>query len=500
MASDKSGNLDKLEAFEAALGRAAEDFKKIDKSKTVKLVSNLDADGITAASIMVKVLERENLAYSLCILHQLKEDDAKELADEDYEVYIFCDLGSGQLKSLNKHFNGKKVFILDHHEVQGKPDDNIIHMNPHIFGFDNFSEVSAAGMCFFFARAADKRNEDLAHLAIIGAIGDVQEKNGFNGLNNIICDIAVKKKKIRIEKGLKLFGLQTRAIHKLLEYSSDLPIPDVTGSESGAVQFLKRLSIEPVDNKNSKNFWDEKSSRISHRKGKWRTFNDLSDDEKKRLAAGIVMKRQTGGIKNPEDIFTNVYLLEDEQPGHFRDAKEFSTLLNSCGRMNNASLGIGACLGDKKQRAKAISSLMDYKKEIISSMKWYKEHCSREKSDRIIKGSNYIIINAKDNVLSTMIGTIASMISKNNDIEENIFVLSMARNPDNTTKVSLRISGNPKGVDLKSIVAELVERVGGEAGGHQLAAGAIIDTGREDKFIEEAKALFESLKLDCNQQ
>jgi len=483
MASDESGNLGKLEAFEAALDRAAEDFKKIDKSKAVKLVSNLDADGITAASIMVKVLERENLAYSLCILHQLKDDDAKDLAGEDYEVYIFCDLGSGQLKSLNKHFNGKKIFILDHHEVQGKPDDNITHMNPHIFGFDNFSEVSAAGMCFFFARAVDKKNEDLAHLAIIGAIGDVQEKNGFNGLNSIILDIAVKKKKIRIEKGLKLFGLQTRAIHKLLEYSSDLPIPDVTGSESGAVQFLKRLSIEPVDSK-----------------GKWRAFNDLSDDEKKRLAAGIVMKRQTGGIKNPEDIFTNVYLLEDEQPGHFRDAKEFSTLLNSCGRMNNASLGIGACLGDKKQRAKAISSIMDYKKEIISSMKWYKEHCSREKSDRIIKGSNYIIINAKDNVLSTMIGTIASMISKNNDIEENIFVLSMARNPDNTTKVSLRISGNPKGVDLKSIVAELVERVGGEAGGHQLAAGAIIDTGREDKFIEEAKALFESLKLDCNQQ
>jgi len=99
-----------------------------------------------------------------------------------------------------------------------------------------------------------------------------------------------------------------------------------------------------------------------------------------------------------------------------------------------------------------------------------------------------------------MIGTIASMISKNNEIAENIFVLSMARNPDNTTKVSLRVSGNPEGVDLKSIVSELVERVGGEAGGHQMAAGAIIDTAIEDKFIEEAKALFESLKFDYNQK
>ncbi len=94
-----------------------------------------------------------------------------------------------------------------------------------------------------------------------------------------------------------------------------------------------------------------------------------------------------------------------------------------------------------------------------------------------------------------MIGTIASMISKNNEMNDNIFVLSMARNPDNTTKVSLRITGDPEGVDLKSIISELVELVGGEAGGHQHAAGAIIDTEREEKFIEEAKALFENLKL-----
>jgi RecJ-like exonuclease len=276
----------KLEIFEAALKRAAEDFKAIDKTKTVKLISNLDADGITAASIMIKVLERENLAYSLCILHQLKDEDAKWLSEENYEVYIFCDLGSGQLKSLNQYLKGKKIFILDHHEIQGKPEENIIHLNPHGFGFDDFSEISAAGVCFFFARAINKDNEDLAYLAIIGAIGDVQEKNGFKGLNKLIIDAAVKTGKIRIEKGLKLFGLQTRSIIKLLEYSSDLPIPEVTGSESGTVQFLKRLNIEPIEGK-----------------GRWRTFQDLSDDERKRLIAGIVMKRQISGVKNPEDGF-----------------------------------------------------------------------------------------------------------------------------------------------------------------------------------------------------
>lgn len=467
-----------LKGFEAALSKAAEDFKQIKRTKSIKLVSNLDADGISAASIIVKTLERLNFAYSVTILHQLKDEIAKDLAKEDFEMFVFCDLGSGQLKALNKYFDKKKVFVLDHHEIQGEPGKNIVHINPHDFGFDGSSEISAAGVCFLFARAVDKKNEDLAHLAIIGATGDVQGKGGFKGLNQKILEIAVKKKKIKVEKGLNLFGLQTRGLHKLLEYSSDLRIPGVTGSESGAVQFLKSLGIEPIENR------------------RWKTFNDLTEDEQKKLVAGIIMRRQSNGVENAEDVFTDVFILPNEKPGHFRDAKEFSTLLNSCGRMDNASLGIGACLGDEKQRAKALASLMDYKKQIVHSMNWYKEHSNSQKSDRIIKGSNYVIINAKDNVLATMIGTIASIISKNNEMDENIFVLSMARNPDDTTKVSLRITGNPDNVDLKGIVSTIVERIGGEAGGHQFAAGAIIDTDKEDKFIEEAKGLFENTKFD----
>ena len=262
--------------FEAALNRAATSFKQINRTKTIKLVSNLDADGISAVSIMIRTLERLNLSYSVTILHQLKEENAKELAAENYEHYVFCDLGSGQLRVLNKHFGNKKVLVLDHHEIQGSPEEHITHINPHDFGFDGSTEISAAGVCFLFSRAVDKKNEDLAHLAVIGAIGDVQAKEGFKGLNKKILDIAVKKGRIKIEKGLRLFGLQTRSLHKLLEYSSDLGIPGVTGSESGAVQFLKRIGVDPVDKNN-----------------KWRTFNDLTEDEKKKLVAGIIMKRQT---------------------------------------------------------------------------------------------------------------------------------------------------------------------------------------------------------------
>jgi single-stranded-DNA-specific exonuclease len=222
-------------------------------------------------------------------------------------------------------------------------------------------------------------------------------------------------------------------------------------------------------------------------------FYDLRKDEIQRLTEKIIQKRKQAGIANPEDVFSNVYIIEGEEHGHFRDAKEFSTLLNSCGRMDNATLGIGACLGDERQRKESLKILLNYKHEIINSMNWYHKNCSCENcgNSRVIKGHNYIIINAKDEVMSTMIGTLASMISKKNDFEKNIFVLSMARNDEATTKISLRISGNPQNVDLKSIMSELIAKVGGEAGGHQFAAGAIINIETEEQFIEEAKEIFE---------
>lgn len=463
-----------FEGFLAALHSAAGEFKKVCSRGKIRLISNLDADGISAASIMVRALERQGAEHSLLIMHQLLEEDVKSLAEEDCQVIIFCDLGSGQLNHINRHLSGRKVFVLDHHEVQGKPGKDVTQLNPHDYGYEGSTEISAAGVCFFFARELDKSNEDLAYLAIIGAIGDVQEKDGFKALNKKILEIAMERGIIRVEKGLKLFGLETRPLGKLLMYSGDIIIPGVTNDDKGSRRFLKERGIK------------------SFNKGEPRNFYDLSDDERNHLIEGIIKKRKEAGLECAEEIFTNIYFIEGEKRGPFRDAKEFSTLLNSCGRMDNATLGIGACLRDERQRKEAVRSLKDYRRQIVNNLDWFKRNSS-EGSSRVIRGHNYLIINAREDVLSTMIGTLASMISKNKSFEKDIFVLSMARNDDQTTKISLRISGNPAGVDLKEVIAGIVSVVGGEAGGHQHAAGAVIETGKEEEFIACAKEAFERI-------
>jgi RecJ-like exonuclease len=456
--------------FKEYMRDAAEKFKKIPAKDAIRVVSNLDADGICAASIMINALIKMNRKYSLTILPTITEDALLLLKGVVENYFVFVDLGSGSIDSVGNTLTNKEIFILDHHMLQSvNTYPNIIQVNPHMFNVDGSIEVSGAGVVFLFSQFLVD-NSEMSRIAIVGAIGDVQENNGFQNLNKEILDIALSKGLIEVKRGLRFFGVQTKPIYKILQYSSDIAIPGVTGSESGSINFLLSMDINP---KNSKG---------------WKRVADLTGDEKKRLIAGIIMRRDQS--MNPSDIFSNNYLLigeVDDSP--FRDAKEFATLLNSCGRMNKASIGIGACLNDQKMKDMAVQNLSNYRREIVNALNWYKDNA---KSDKIIRGKNCIIINAEDEVFPTMIGTLGSILSKSADIDKNLFILSLARNDDDTTKISLRISGNPENINLKEIIGLIIERINnGSAGGHNFAAGAVIDTDHEDVFINAAQDILE---------
>ena len=459
--------MDSYERFNEQLRNAAEAFNQVDKKEVIRVISHLDADGISACAIMIKLLNVENRKYSVSVVQQLNKAVLSQLALEPYNCFIFTDIGSGAVRDIKEILKDKKVFILDHHSISDEEFGSILFVNPHHCGIDGGKEISGAGVVFKFACAVDKSMEELAHVAIIGAIGDLQEQNGFLRLNDEILRIAIEKNKIQVKKGLRIFGTQTKPLHKALEYCTDPYIPGVSGSESGAIQFLYQIGVEPKNNNG------------------WKKIVNLDEHDMKKLVTGIIMKRLNEA--NPDDVLGNVYILpheEEESPA--RDAKEFAALLNACGRLGKASLGIGACLGDKKIKQQAIRSLSDYKKEIVNALNWYDEN---KFSDDVFWGNGFVIINAKSNVMSTMIGTLASILSKSNAMTNNIFILSMAQAIDASTKISLRTTNNVNGtIDLKKIIEEIIDDIGNaESGGHQNAAGAVIPTEKESTFIEAAK-------------
>src|SRR3989338_29257 len=462
--------MDCYEKFEQQIKEAAEAFKQIDKKEVIRVISHLDADGISSCAIMLKLLNNDNRRYSVSTIQQLNKSVLIQLAAEVYNCFIFTDIGSGMVNDIKKSLNGKRVFILDHHSVEQNEEINgIVLVNPHLCGIDGGKEISGAGVVFKFVCAVDKSMEEIAHIAIIGAIGDLQEQNGFMRLNDEILKVALEKNKIKVVKGLRIFGAQTKPLHKALEYCTDPYIPGVSGSESGAIQFLYEIGIDPKNGSG------------------WKKIVHLDQEEMKKLVMGVIMKRMNED--NPDDVLGNIYILpHEEEESPTRDAKEFATLLNACGRLGRASLGIGACLGDKKIKQQAIRSLGDYKKEIVNALNWYNDN---KFSDDIFWGNKFVIINAKQSVMSTMIGTLASILSKSNVMTNNTFILSMAQAIDGNTKVSLRTTNNLNGnLDLKNIIEEIINGIGNsESGGHQNAAGAVIPTEKEANFIGQAKEI-----------
>ncbi|MFH1408752.1 MAG: DHH family phosphoesterase [Nanoarchaeota archaeon] len=462
-----------MNAFLKAAGNSARAFQA-SAGKQVRLISHIDCDGMTSAAILIRAFNRLSVSYSLSIVQQLNTQLLMEIANDRAEVVVFSDLGSGQLGQINGLLKNKQVFILDHHEpLPDKPDENVYHLNPHLYGIDGGKAISGAGVCYQFAKALDEKNRDAAHLAIIGAIGDVQEVNGFLPPNDAILQEAIAGKNMIVSRGLRFFGQQTKPLHKILEFSTDPYIPDVSGSESGAIQFLQQLGINPK------------------RGTGWKKIMHLTDKEQQSLIEGIVLKRD--GMKTPEDILGNMYILPKERPeSPFREAREFSTLLNACGRLNKASIGIGACLGDKKAKQRAMTNLVSYKRAIINGLRWYERQPNT--SRHIFRGKGYVIINAEDNILGTIAGTMASILTKSGSLGDTL-VISMAQQMDNTTKVSLRKSGE-NSFDLRDIVNRITALSGGESGGHANAAGAIIQTEHEDHFISCAKDLLDKLLIE----
>ncbi len=462
----------------------------------IRVVSHYDADGIASAAIVVKALEREGKEFRLSFVQQLSEDYVAGMAGEDNLLVVFTDLGSGFLDEIDRHLldEGRKIIILDHHQVQGEitrgrehmpsrsdgsvsngeAEGAVFHVNPILNGIED--DISGSGVSYLMARALSPVNKDLSELAIIGAIGDSQIGSigphwGLLGINKEILKDAEATGKIRLCKGLRLWGRYGRPIHKALQYSMEPYIPEVSGSESGSVQFLRELGIE-----------------LKGPAGEWRNLASLSEEETRRLATGIIKERIRNGEDNPEWIFGDVYELLDK-PGGFRDANEFATVLNACGKSGSAWMGVGICLNDEGYVHDIGRNMTAYRREIGKAVDLVRKH---PELVRVTENAAYIM--AGERISEHIVSNVASVVEKSclvpgGDCHRPVF--AMARTGDGQVKVSGRVGDLlvKQGLNMKDVMAGAAGELGGQGGGHAGAGGATIPGGSEERFINTVEKL-----------
>jgi RecJ-like exonuclease len=446
-----------MQRFDRDAVKCAELIKKSDEAL---VVSHIDADGLTAAGIMCTALERLHKPYDKIFLKKLDETALKKIADTSgNKLIIFTDLGSGALSSIKDH--GIKAVVTDHHRPEQT--DYEYHMNPHLYGLNGSTEISGAGVAFLLALKLGN-NRDLSSLAIVGAIGDLQDMrtHALVGVNRQILELATANGYISFEKDIKLFGRQTRPIYKLLQYSSDPFIPGLSGSEDACISFIENAGV-------------------AVKTDTWRKWIDLSQQEKTTLTSKLFQYCLSCGMPahKIQRLVGEVYTLLKEKPGtEMRDASEYSTLLNATARYDYADTGLKVCMGDRGEA-------FNYARDLLEAHRHNLVNGLNLVADRgVCKLENLQYFNAGDQIRETIVGIIAGMSSSLDCVSRDVPVIGLARS-EGGIKVSAR--GNHdlilRGLNLAEALSESASVVGGVGGGHDIAAGATVPEGKEEEFL-----------------
>ncbi len=450
----------------------AEAILSIPKDDPILVVSHLDADGLSSGSIITHALLGAGFSPHHRVVKQLDPEVVKEVASTGYRHVIFTDMGSGQ-KPMLKELEGKSVFVIDHHQAeQCAPDPNEI--NAHLFGFDGSNDISASGTAFLVARKMSESNNSLARLALVGALGDLQDKGErgtFTGINAKIAEDAEKAGMLIIKKGLKLYGFESRPLVKCLEYTMEPYLPGLSGDEGACFKFVKSLGIDP-----------------RRPDGSWKPISDLSKDDLKVVISGMIKYLISQGLssRDAESIVGVIYAFPNEAPDSpLRDAREFASSINACGRLGKYGLGIAICLGDRDHAlAELKSTLTEYRKTISRHLGWL------EKTKEAVKIlPNLQVIYGGDTIDDKIIGTIVSIAFSMKPFTNDKPIMGLS-NASGVVKVSGRgtVDLVRRGLNLGVLMRETAEKVGGTGGGHNIAAGAQIPLGKEEEFISLADA------------
>jgi RecJ-like exonuclease len=220
---------------------------------------------------------------------------------------------------------------------------------------------------------------------------------------------------------------------------------------------------------------------------RWRCWSDLDSAEKKRIVSALaVMLLESGmGHENIERIVGDCYtLVKERERSVLRDAKEFATLLNSCGRYDQAEVGMSICLGDREESLEeAMSLLRTHREYLVESLEVAAEM-------GIIELDHLQYFHGGARIKDTVIGIAAGILMSSPEVDKSRPLFAFA-NSDECVKVSGRATKAQvsKGIDLSIVMREAAERIGGKGGGHNVAAGASIPCSREEEFLELAQEI-----------
>jgi len=424
------------------LERAERGARLLERVNRVRILGHYDPDGTTSAALLARAMLRAGKAFHASTSTVIDEALVARVAEEGNELVIVSDMGSGQLDRLESL--ACPVIVLDHH-APPRDSEAVVHVNPHLAGIDGTREACGSTTTWLFTLALDERNWDLAGVAMAGAIGDMQHLGGFSGLNAALFGEAEARKFLTRERGL---ALPTAPLEEALARSVTPYFVGISGRIEGARKLLADLKIEPQS-----------------------PLNELAPDERRRLTSVLAatLLKQGAHAEAVEALVKERFWAVPD--GVYAD--ELSAYVDGCARLGHEGLGLALCLGDKEafSRAEEIRTRFDdrlfaYLHKLEAEGPFTKKHIQFFYTDE-----------------ATLAGSVAQ-IGMNYFLDPSKPTLGLSV-MTKSTKVSARATKPlvAAGLDLAVALRTVASELGGDGGGHNIASGATIPKGKEEKFL-----------------
>lgn len=429
-----------LKQYEDALGAI------LGAEKPVRVFTHYDADGLSAGGLLCLTLLRAGIDFQLSVSRALDKNRILEIKNEGCELIAFCDMGSGQVGLLEEHLEGSTVVVFDHH-FPLKESTKVFQVNPHFSDMDGTSEACASTVIFLFSIGVTSNNWDLYHLALCGAIGDKQHLGGLKGLNRKLLETAVEKGIIEVTKSILLDPVP---LFEALYESLEPYFTGISGNKNGTEKFLRKCGI----------------------RGDMRA-DELPTDKRRELTSLLALRLASQGVR--KDIVEGLVAERYYSKTDGTDVREFSNIVNACGRMGMEYIGIGYCMGDRQSANEASRIRKEYRAKV-------REGLLKLESKGPVRMLNIQYFHTPEPSIASSHAGVGMMFFF--DQERPVLALSQL---DGELRVSIRGTNYlvGQGLDLASACRTVAESLGGHGGGHNIAAGATVPLEKEKEFLDK---------------
>lgn len=422
-----------------------------------RIIYHYDGDGIASASSAVRALLRLGYGVQATPLVGVERQRMVDLLKGHRDPTLVVDTGATWLDVFAEH--PAPVIVLDHHRYPGAPTppalpSHVGFVNPIDWGVDGMVEMCAATLTWLFTIFLDPKNWDNAPWGLSGAIADRQHQGGFHGLTATLVDEAARRSLVVPRRSLALFGPTLEAA---VSRSIDPYVRGLSGRPDETRSFLHLLGLNPT-----------------------RAPRSLEPTEERRLASELLARLNAQGTR-PEfaEMLTQPTY---DIPTLGMTATELSNLQNSAGRVGEAGVGVALALGDPRALERARAAEEEWRTGILTGLRRIE-----------VEGVHSMrALQWFESPETTLAGTQAGLAMN---------YLLDARRPvvvGTKTPTALKVSARGtvhlvnQGLDLASALRTAAASVGGEGGGHKVAAGATIAPDKWPAFLDEANRLIEA--------